>query len=209
MRPLALLMLIAAGCTSETSVTGAEPADCVCNPDAAGTPGEPGPQGEPGEPGPPGASGEPGADGVPGVAGPPGQACWDLDGDGAASPEEDMNGDGSVDVADCAGGGAARIPKTTFIMYYDLDKVQCQSLDDSSIMRMDCCPEGFITAGKHALWYGAVCVEEVASGTTVFTVRNSPEGTDCYAENTPEVCCPEGYDPYGYDYNGGVICMDL
>ena len=210
MRTLTFLtLLIAAGCGSETSVSSSAPSDCACNPDEPGPQGEAGPQGEQGLPGEAGPIGDPGVDGAPGTEGPPGQACWDLNGNGATNPEEDMNGDGVVDIGDCSADGALRTAKTTFLMYNDLDKVSCQTPEDSSIMRMDCCPEGFLTAGKHAVLYGAVCVEEVASGTTVFTVRNNPEGVDCYVEDDPEACCPEGYDPYGYDYNGGVICMDL
>ena len=48
------------------------------------------------------------ADGAPGAPGADGVNCWDLDGDGVQDPEEDLNGDGSVDVYDCnpAAGGA-------------------------------------------------------------------------------------------------------
>ncbi len=53
-----------------------------------------GEDGEPGEPGSPGADGEPGA---------AGQDCWDLNGNGVGDAEEDLNGDGQVDVLDCHG----------------------------------------------------------------------------------------------------------
>lgn len=43
-------------------------------------------------------SGEPGEAGPPGA---PGISCWDLDEDGIADPEEDLNGDGVTDVFDC------------------------------------------------------------------------------------------------------------
>ncbi len=49
-------------------------------------------EGSDGAAGPAGTAGSPGADGI---------ACWDLDQDGVADPEEDLNGDGSVDVLDC------------------------------------------------------------------------------------------------------------
>ncbi len=52
-------------------------------------------EGDDGAPGAAGAAGAPGAEGAAGVA------CWDLDEDGVADPEEDLNGDGSVDVLDC------------------------------------------------------------------------------------------------------------
>lgn len=42
-----------------------------------------------------------GDDGAAGPIGSDGIACWDLDGDGASDPAEDLNGDGLVDVLDC------------------------------------------------------------------------------------------------------------
>ena len=39
-----------------------------------------------------------------GCKGDPGTNCWDLNGDGVKNvPQEDINGDGSVDIADCRG----------------------------------------------------------------------------------------------------------
>ena len=63
----------------------------------SGTSGEDGASGEAGEDGEPGADGEDGEDGADGLP------CWDLDGDGEPDPEEDINGDGVVDVDDCRG----------------------------------------------------------------------------------------------------------
>ncbi len=55
-----------------------------------------------------GDDGAPGADGIDGAAG---LACWDLNGIGQADPEEDLNGDGVVDVLDCnaIAGGAYEV----------------------------------------------------------------------------------------------------
>ena len=56
--------------------------------------------------GPAGADGADGADGVPGGPGPAGAdglACWDLNGNGAPDPTEDINGDQVTDVLDCKG----------------------------------------------------------------------------------------------------------
>ncbi|MFC2068425.1 hypothetical protein ACFLTP_05410 [Chloroflexota bacterium] len=47
-----------------------------------------------GSAGNPGPQGEPGSDGV---------NCWDLNGNGIADPEEDLNGDSQVNVLDCNG----------------------------------------------------------------------------------------------------------
>ena len=54
-----------------------------------------------------GCEGEDGKDGVDGVAGTPGAdgsdgvSCWDLNENGVGDPNEDLNGDGVVDVLDC------------------------------------------------------------------------------------------------------------
>ena len=49
-----------------------------------------------------GAPGRDGADGTDGADGSDGQACWDLNNNGIGDlPDEDINGDGVVDVYDC------------------------------------------------------------------------------------------------------------
>ena len=45
--------------------------------------------------------------GAAGLHGPAGLACWDLDADRVADPNEDLNGDGRLTAVDCRGGGAA------------------------------------------------------------------------------------------------------
>ena len=45
--------------------------------------------------------------GAAGQQGPAGLACWDLDADGVADANEDLNGDGRLTAVDCRGGGAA------------------------------------------------------------------------------------------------------
>lgn len=54
-----------------------------------------------GDDGDDGAPGAPGADGVDGAPGSDGISCWDLNENGVGDPEEDINGDGVVDVEDC------------------------------------------------------------------------------------------------------------
>ncbi|MDH5618866.1 MAG: hypothetical protein OEZ11_09505, partial [Gammaproteobacteria bacterium] len=48
-----------------------------------------------------GAAGTDGTDGVDGTDGAAGQACWDLNNNGVGDADEDINGDGTVDVFDC------------------------------------------------------------------------------------------------------------
>ena len=63
-----------------------------------------GPPGEDGADGAPGTDGADGADGADGSDGTDGLACWDLNGNGTGDlPDEDINGDGVVNVSDCQG----------------------------------------------------------------------------------------------------------
>ena len=62
-----------------------------------GATGPQGPVGPPGLPGPAGADGQDGMDGTDGLA------CWDLNGDGAGTPNEDTNEDGNFNTLDCIG----------------------------------------------------------------------------------------------------------
>jgi octaheme c-type cytochrome (tetrathionate reductase family) len=48
-----------------------------------------------------GAAGNDGTNGADGADGAAGQACWDLNNNGIGDPDEDINGDGVVDVYDC------------------------------------------------------------------------------------------------------------
>ena len=48
-----------------------------------------------------GADGAQGAPGIDGADGSDGISCWDLNENGVADPNEDLNGDGNVDVLDC------------------------------------------------------------------------------------------------------------
>lgn len=90
-----------------------------------GPPGPPGEQGPPGERGPRGDTGSRGPRGAEGPAGPtgpggpPGINCWDKNGNGVNDPDEDVNGDGKYDAADCAGptysaGEGLRLTGNTF-----------------------------------------------------------------------------------------------
>ena len=77
MRTITLITLaLTLGCSGKTE-------------NAVSSPGADGAEGAEGEAGPPGEDGAPGEDGLD---------CWDLNGDGEANPEEDINGDGVVDV---------------------------------------------------------------------------------------------------------------
>lgn len=59
--------------------------------------------------GPTGAEGSVGPEGPPGPQGLSGTACWDLNGNQSVDPEEDRNGDGTVDVLDCQAAGGSTL----------------------------------------------------------------------------------------------------
>ncbi|RME22750.1 MAG: hypothetical protein D6806_12450 [Deltaproteobacteria bacterium] len=75
---------LVSGCSGDTGPQGPE-----------GPAGPQGPQGPEGPQGPQGPKGDPGDPGAPGIS------CWDLNANGQADPNEDINGDGQVDVMDC------------------------------------------------------------------------------------------------------------
>ncbi len=62
-----------------------------------------GAQGLAGTAGPAGPKGEAGSSGQAGLAGADGVSCWDLNADGLAGSDEDLNGDALVDARDCQG----------------------------------------------------------------------------------------------------------
>ncbi|MBT8104854.1 MAG: tetrathionate reductase family octaheme c-type cytochrome [Woeseiaceae bacterium] len=79
-------------------------------------------EGDDGAAGMDGRDGTDGTDGADGTAGAPGQACWDLNNNSIGDPEEDINGDGVIDVFDCnayAGGAyeAAQLHSGYFTEY--------------------------------------------------------------------------------------------
>jgi hypothetical protein len=128
MRLITLITLaLALGCSGKTE-------NAVTSPGEDGAAGEGGEEGAPGEDGAPGEAGEDGEDGLD---------CWDLNGDGEPNPEEDINGDGVVDVEDCRGNdsdgtstGSGEHSWADFDSSYDFS---CGLLWDG---RMDCAGGG-------------------------------------------------------------------
>lgn len=126
------LLLFGPGCTPTGGAGDEEDITALVNQlveeQLAGLAGPPGPQGEqgpPGERGPRGDTGSRGPRGSEGTSGPTGKDgraginCWDKNGNGTNDPEEDVNGDGKYDAADCAGptysaGEGLALTKNTF-----------------------------------------------------------------------------------------------
>ena len=108
-----------------------------------------GPRGEQGEQGPPGRPGTPG-----------GRDCWDLNENGIKDPEEDVNGDGRVDVLDCKG------PKGDKGDPGPLAQVRCETVQRTYDTDIDLsCPSGYT-----ALF--AIC-EGASMGTLIFADQSS------------------------------------
>ena len=78
--------------------------------DCRGPAGATGPAGSQGPAGANGATGPPGPSGATGPSGLDGVHCWDINKNGTADVEEDVNGDGVVDVLDCKGPAGALGP---------------------------------------------------------------------------------------------------
>lgn len=94
-----------AGPQGDTGATGAQgpagPQGETGPPGSCSFPwGVEGPQGEPGPQGGQGPQGEPGLDGTSEH----GIRCWDLNGDGMGTADEDINNDGIYDISDCPEG---------------------------------------------------------------------------------------------------------
>jgi len=147
-----------------------------------------------GDDGAPGADGADGVDGVNGVDGASGVACWDLNGNGVGDPEEDLNGDGVVDVLDCnaiASGayGAEKLHAGYFTeKAYEgtSDCLKCHGMIGADMLMR-----------AHFTWQG------VSSNITGF--EEGPHGKNdlinnfCVAVPTNEGRCTQCHAGYGYD----------
>lgn len=141
--------------------------------------------------------GDNGRDGVDGVAGPPGQdgfSCWDLNENGVADPDEDLNGDGTVDVFDCnptaSGAYGVEALHSGYFTEHSYDGTQsclnCHGLDGIDFLET-----------AHFKWEG------VASGIEGFEGeyhgKNDLINNFCIAVPTNEGRCTQCHAGYGYD----------
>jgi len=154
----------------------------------AGCEGDDGLDGQDGLDGVDGAPGADGADGADGVA------CWDLNENGIGDPEEDLNGDGVVDVRDCnaiASGisGAQKLHADYFTeKAYEgtSDCLNCHGMIGTDMLMR-----------AHFTWEG------VSSNITGF--EEGPHGKNdlinnfCVAVPSNEGRCAQCHAGYGYD----------
>lgn len=162
---------------------------------------------ETGTTGAPGADGAVGAQGPEGPAGPEGQACWDLDGDGIGSTDEDTNGDGLVDVQDChgSGGGGTRVVLELTVNHKG---ESCGSGTPPGLPgAVECCPPGFSLAGYgQQNWQTEFCVEDLpGTGRTAIYLNRNADHEICVAD--PVNCCPDGFELMGVR-ESMVVCLE-
>ena len=155
-------------------------------------------EGDDGAPGADGADGVDGVNGVDGVDGASGVACWDLNGNGVGDPEEDLNGDGVVDVLDCnAIAGGPSTPAALHTSYFTANDYQgTQScLNCHGMLGMD------MLTKAHFKWEG------VASNLVGEGIQDQIHGKNdminnfCVAVPSNEGRCTECHAGYGYDDN--------
>jgi octaheme c-type cytochrome (tetrathionate reductase family) len=146
-----------------------------------------------GDDGATGADGVNGADGAPGADGSDGVACWDLNENGVGDPEEDLNGDGVVDVLDCnaIASDASQAQKLHADYFTDNQYTDTQScLNCHGLMGQD------MLTRAHFTWQG------VASNITGFESarhgKNDLLNNFCIAVPTNEGRCAECHAGYGY-----------
>lgn len=149
-----------------------------------------------GDDGAPGADGADGVDGVNGADGADGLACWDLNGNGVGDPEEDLNGDGVVDVLDCnaVAGGA-----------YEIQKLHAGYFTENEYTGTNDCLACHGLIGADMLMRAHFTWEGVATNITGFEGethgKNDLLNNFCIAVPTNEGRCAQCHAGYGYDDN--------
>jgi len=144
-----------------------------------------------------GANGLDGSDGSDGAAGAPGsdgQACWDLNNNGVGDPEEDINGDGVVDVYDCNAYASGA---------YEIDQLHAGYFTENAYEGTKSClvchgklADEFLTTA-HFKWEGdAANIVNVAPGT--IHGKNDIINNFCVAVPSNEGRCTQCHAGYGY-----------
>ena len=147
--------------------------------------------GDDGKDGADGANGAPGADGSDGIS------CWDLNENGVADPNEDLNGDGVVDVLDCnaLASGAYQTAQLHVGYFTENAYVGTQScLNCHGLIGED------LLTNAHFTWKG------VSANITGFEGENDNGKVNlinnfCIAVPTNEGRCTHCHTGYGWDDN--------
>ena len=138
-----------------------------------------------------GADGTDGQDGAPGVAG---VACWDLNQNGIGDPEEDINGDGTVDVQDC---------NATASGAYEVEKLHSGYFTEKAYEGTQSCLDCHGLEGADMLMKAHYTWEGIASNITGYEGeihgKNDLINNFCIAVPTNEGRCAQCHAGYGYD----------
>jgi len=151
-----------------------------------------------------GAPGADGVDGVDGVDGAAGLACWDLNGNGQADPEEDLNGDGVVDVLDCnaIAGGA-----------YEIQKLHAGYFTENEYTGTNDCLACHGLIGADMLMRAHFTWDGIATNITGFETerhgKNDLINNFCVAVPTNEGRCAQCHAGYGYDDKNFFASADM
>ena len=144
-----------------------------------------------GDDGAPGADGSDGTDGTDGAAG---QACWDLNNNGVGDPEEDINGDGSVDVYDCNAYASGA---------YQIDQLHAGYFTEHPYEGTSSClnchgklADEFLTTA-HWKWEGVV--GNIVGSEGNIEGKNTILNNFCVAVPTNEGRCAQCHAGYGYN----------
>jgi len=139
-----------------------------------------------------------GDDGNNGAAGADGISCWDLNENGVGDPEEDLNGDGVVDVLDCREplpGGTATVMGTVSSTTGTLDSNTSLFFAPTAVMAAK--PDLRFAASSH-IPEGAIEADVEDDGT--YTVDLEPGTYDVFASRPGyEEFMQEGYEVGGDD----------
>jgi octaheme c-type cytochrome (tetrathionate reductase family) len=141
-----------------------------------------------------GKDGLDGADGLDGTDGNAGTNCWDLNENGIRDPEEDLNGDGVVDVLDCSSltGGADEAARLHISYFTD-------HVYEGTESCMNCHgPIGDeLLTNAHFTWEGVSSNITGHEGET--HGKNDLINNFCIAVPTNEGRCTHCHTGYGYD----------
>lgn len=140
-----------------------------------------------------GAAGTDGQNGLDGTDGTAGLNCWDLNGNGQADPEEDLNGDGVVDVLDCnaIASGAYETEKlhTGYFTEHEYEGTEsclnCHGLDGIDML-----------SKAHFTWQGVA--SNIVGHEGDNHGKNDLINNFCIALPTNEARCSECHAGYGY-----------
>ncbi len=143
-----------------------------------------------------GDDGAPGADGVDGAAGIDGFSCWDLNENGVADPDEDLNGDGVVDTQDCNAYSSGAYESVALHKGYFSDHpyegtgdcLNCHGLIGEDMI-----------ASAHFKWQGVTTTMAGVEGLTYG--KNQIINNFCVAVPGNEGRCTQCHTGYGYADN--------